>query len=54
LHEQKECFLRLAWIRYFVPHAGGHSTERAGLEHEQAIAVLAFIADFDISLQADK
>jgi hypothetical protein len=54
LHEQEACFVRLAWIRYFVPHAGRHSTEAAGLEHEHAIAVLAFITDFDIALYTDE
>src|SRR5262245_20278494 len=37
-----------------MPHSRRHSTERAGLEHEHASAVLAFIADFDILLYADE
>jgi len=37
-----------------VLHTGRHSTERAGLEHEHAIVVLAFIADFEIALHTDE
>ena len=37
-----------------MSHTGRHFTERARLEHKYAIAVLAFIADFEIALHADE
>jgi hypothetical protein len=54
LHEQENRFIRLARIRYFVPHVGRHSTDPAGPEHEHAIAVLAFVVAFEIVLHSDE
>src|SRR5450631_3755008 len=52
--EQEDRFVRHARIRYLVPHTGRHAAKRPGLEHEQAIAVRAFIADLELAPYADE